>query len=237
MRYGNWNAGDLRDVKVAALDTRKVLDVATNEARSHGEVNGIDCKALVESYARSYVKDRDILRDVAKQAFEQFADNPPTTQAGVTPEFVVGNACAIAAAAHVKADLDNMWDEFEYRATTCLEDYDLAKLEGLVTADRMDGGRMAREYRSEQHCTPQDIFDIVADKVGEAAAERISIDDYEHEAERLMGNFLGIDLDYADAEQVVCDLEEIYGDLDQLGQGEVERNMADKPEHDDMGID
>ena len=223
MRYGDWNAEELKDVKVADLDMRAVLEVATNEARAHGKVNGIDCRALVESYARDYVKNRDILKDVAREAFEQFADNPPVTQAGVTPEFIVGNACAIAAGAHVKADLDNMWDEFEYRATVCLEDYELTKADGPVTADRMGGGRMTREYRSEQHCTPQDIHDIVAEKFDAEVADKISVDDYEHEAERLMGNFFGIELDYADAEQVVCDLEEIYGGLDQLAQGEVQQ--------------
>jgi hypothetical protein len=231
MRYGDWNAEELKDVEVADLDMRAVLEVATNEAKARGEVNGIDCRALVESYARSYVKDRDILKDVAREALGQFLDNPPVTQAGVTPEFIVGHACAVAAAAHVKADLDLVWDEFCERATEALPD-DLNDIKGPVTADRLTGGRMEREYRSEQRCTPQDIHDIVADKVGAEVADRISVDDYEHEAERLMGNFFGIELDYADAEQVVCDLEEIYGGLDQLAQGEVQQGgeKANEPQ-------
>ena len=235
MQYGDWNAEELKGVEVSGLDTRKVLDVALNEASRLGTVNTVDCKALVETYAGDYVRDDEILEAIAREAFDQFAANPPVTQAGVTPEFIVGHACAAAAAAHVKADLDLVWDDFRGRATEALP-LDLADIKGLVTADRMDGGRMEREYRSEQHCTPRDIFKIVADKCGAVAAERIGVDDYEHEAERLMSNFHDVPLEYSDHEQVICDLEETYGDLGQLGQGEAERNMADKPEHDDMGI-
>ena len=236
MLYGSWNAEELKGVETGDLNMWEVLDVAANEAARLGEVNTVDCEALVKTYARDYVNDAKIIETIAEEAFDQFTANPPTTQAGVTPEFIVGHACAVAAAAHVKADLDLVWDDFRERATEALP-YDLNDIKGLVTADRLTGGRMEREYRSEQRCTPQQILDIVVDKYGTEVAERIDVDDYEHEAERLMGNFFGIELNYADAEQVVCDLEEIYGDLNKLGQGEPEKETAIEPEHDDTGID
>jgi hypothetical protein len=215
--YGSWNAKEIEADGLGALDLPTALRVALNEAPS--VVFGIDCGGLVKSYVKEYFENPEILSAVAEEAFRQFASDPPTTQAGVTAEFVLGHAVARTAGCHVYGDLEAANVDFMDNAKTTLGLLDdLARIRGLVTADRLDGGRMSTKCQSAQHCTPQQVFDIVEERFGCDAAERVSTDDYVREAQRLMDQLFGKGLDFDDVDQIVSDFTERYGDLEELGQ-------------------
>lgn len=225
--YGSWNAKEIEALDLGALDIQTAIRVALNE--SPRIVAGVTCEGLVKSYVEEYFASTELLSAVAKKAFRRFAADPPTTPAGVTAEFVLGHAVARVAGIHLWSDLEHANVEFvehaEERLDWDLSD-DLANIRGPVTADRLNGGLMSTHYQSAQHCTPQQVFDVIEERFGCDAAERVNVDDYVHEAQRLMDQLFDMGLDLYDADQIVDDLTEIYGDLSAADQFDPDQNRG-----------
>lgn len=203
--------------RVSALDMALVSKIARNELElmagdDWGEgtlpVPRTACTDLAKSVLEGYLGLPDVVGPIADRALRA-ADMGPASSASLGPsiptdEFVAGHALAVAARNHAARALDTGLAQFASRALDPGLHRDL-DLIGPVDGDRAVGVSMERGIRSAQTCAPRTIalraerYDIGD---GWTAADVLTPADCEDIARGLMESFGGLDLDYADLEDV-----------------------------------
>lgn len=203
------------------LDLEAVGRIARNEARMLSasewctgdwpDVSG----PLSERYVERFLDDPEwFVGPIAENALEaadrMWGDLVEGGSNRWSDEFVVGHALAVAARNHALSDVRLVQEDFGARA---LEPGLRAPLDrmGLVDAARLEGVDMRRPVRSAQTCTPQDVADRAAEFDVEeefgvegyvSALDVLGPRDYEEIAEGFMESLGGLELDYADLEDI-----------------------------------
>lgn len=187
--------------------------------------------ALARAHLGAYLDDRTaVALDVALWALCEHHDDRLRPRP-LTDEFVAGHALALTALKHGADDAARAMAGKE-RAREGAFGLNLMADIGEVTPDRMVGIDMTRPIQSRQTCTPQEVMARAEDLDlwtgdGERAdgpcADMLTFADCEEIAQGLMDSFGGLDLDYADLEEVDDRIiGRVQANLAALGTGEDE---------------
>lgn len=159
-------------------------------------------KAHLSAYLDAHA---DVAVQVARWAMSAHdADPALDARVPLTDEFVVGHALAVTALKHGVDDTVSVLFGKE-RALDLADSLNLMANIGEVTPDRMVGVDMTRPIQSRQTCTPLEVMDRAEEielEDGRVAADALTFADCEEIAQGLMDSFGGVDLDYADLEDV-----------------------------------
>lgn len=199
------------------IDERVAFKVARNEL-GHLRFHGSDAlanasRAVALCYLDRYSTYPEIVKAVTEVAFKQLAElelGGSSLPARLSPNFVLGRALAAAARDHAEADLDLVRDDFDERATMCLEDVIRADLRITLPHDksplgpaRMAGVDMGRKIRSTQGITPKQVKDILRERLDDEDDRKmlksLTYEDFEALARELMESYGGIEFDCEDA--------------------------------------
>lgn len=199
------------------VDLDRVEKVARNELasiRPGPRLGDEPAAALARWYAHIYLdgqtNQETFGRDIAAAALEDC----PADIGGDEAAYRIGSAVARVCTEQADAELAvvDLSIEHNFRAALARTRHAIA-LAG-VPADRalLAGVDMRRHITSEQSVTPADIREIAADMEpidGNTPNELLDYEDYEIIAEGFMTSLGGIELDYADIEDIESRIEDV----------------------------
>lgn len=197
--------------KIARNELDLLVETPENEAGLCGLRTSTDvlAKGILEGYLDLGSRIAAPVVERALIAFE--AELPENETSSLSDEFIAGHALAVTARNHAARTFDDGYvTGFAERALDLAPSVLLDHIDG-VDDSRMAGIDMFHRFRSAQSCTPQDVCDRAAEYElgdGKTAADILAPADFEEIARGIMASFRGIELEYADLEDIDCRIEE-----------------------------
>ena len=197
--------------KIARNELDLLVETPENEAGLCGLRTSTDvlAKGILEGYLDLGSRIAAPVVERALIAFE--AELPENETSSLSDEFIAGHALAVTARNHAARTFDDGYvTGFAERALDLAPSVLLDHIDG-VDDSRMAGIDMFHRFRSAQSCTPQDVRDRAAEYElgdGKTAADILAPADFEEIARGIMASFRGIELEYADLEDIDYRIEE-----------------------------
>lgn len=201
--------------------------IAERDMKGH-DGSGLPIDAAARFYLRRYLRDDGVFGTLAAAAFEVLEPigRAALGRAGDSDEFIVGYALASAARSLAGGDMAIgafPGDLIASRSHRLVGDAVLDLSFESVDPARLEGVDPDRPVMSQQSVTPRDIM-VRAGTIefggGRTASDLLTWTDCDGIAEDLMDSFGGLELDYADLEDVDLRIADIL--TDRLPQGPTE---------------